>query len=72
VVDRQGRRHHGAGAIRYLTRRLRRLWWLAPLLHIPFSLPLWQWLYGWVARHRYWFGGRNEPCEDGTCAVHRR
>src|SRR5262245_8943422 len=41
VVDRQGRRHGAAAAIRYLSRRLRRLWWLAPVLHIPGSLPLW-------------------------------
>jgi len=69
VVDQSGGRHHGAGAIRYLTRRLRRLWWLAPLLHIPFSLPLWQWLYNFVARHRYWFG-KIDDCENGSCAVH--
>jgi len=71
IVTQQGKRYHGAGAVRYLTRRLRRLWWLAPLLHIPFSLPVWQWLYRFVARHRYWFG-RLEPCEDGSCAIHRK
>ena len=39
VVDQGGRRHRGAEAFRYLSRRLRRLWWLAPVLHIPFSMP---------------------------------
>jgi|SRR5947209_1655840 len=45
LVDRAGRRHRGAAAFRYLTTRLPRLYPLAPLLHIPFSLPLWPWAY---------------------------
>jgi predicted DCC family thiol-disulfide oxidoreductase YuxK len=69
VVDQQGRRHRGAAAVRYLTRRLPRLWWLAPVLHIPFSLPLWQWLYQLVSSRRYRFG-RVDDCDDGACAVH--
>ncbi len=69
VVDRQGKRHGGAAAIRYLSRRLRRLWWLAPVLHIPFSLPLWQFLYRQVANRRYRFGKVDE-CEGGTCSMH--
>lgn len=70
VVDRQGRRHRGAAAIRYLSARLRRLWWLAPLLHLPGTLPLWQFLYRQVAQRRYRWG-RAEGCEDGTCRLHR-
>ena len=69
VVDRHGGRHPGAEAVRYLSRRLRRLWWLAPLLHIPFTLPLWRWLYRLVATHRYWFG-KIEECENGSCEIH--
>lgn len=69
VVDRAGRRHCGAEALRYLSRRLRRLWWLAPLLHIPFSLPVWQWLYRQIADRRYRWG-RVEECSDGGCEVH--
>jgi predicted DCC family thiol-disulfide oxidoreductase YuxK len=69
VVDRQGRRHAGAAAFRYLTRRLPRLYVLAPLLHIPFTLPLWQWCYRQVARRRYDLAGKTD-CEDGTCRVH--
>jgi predicted DCC family thiol-disulfide oxidoreductase YuxK len=69
VVDRHGRRHAGAGAIRYLSRRLRRLWWLAPMLHIPFSLPLWQWLYQQVARRRYRFG-KVDSCDNSACQLH--
>jgi predicted DCC family thiol-disulfide oxidoreductase YuxK len=71
IVDRAGRRHRGAAAIRYLSRRLRRLWWLAPLLHIPFSLPLWQFLYRQIADRRYRFG-RVESCGDDACSLHAR
>ncbi|MBD54454.1 MAG: thiol-disulfide oxidoreductase, partial [Rhodopirellula sp.] len=35
VVDQAGRRHGGADAVRYLTRRLPTLWLAAPLLHLP-------------------------------------
>ncbi len=71
VVDHQGGRHGGAAAIRYLSRRLRRLWWLAPVLHVPFSLPLWQWLYRQVAKRRYKFG-KTEQCDGDTCSIHAR
>lgn len=69
VVDRHGNRHGGAASIRYLSRRLRRLWWLAPLLHIPGSLPLWNWLYRQIANRRYKFG-KLDDCGDGTCQIH--
>jgi predicted DCC family thiol-disulfide oxidoreductase YuxK len=59
----------GAAAFRRLTRLMPLLWPLAPLLHLPFSLPLWSWLYDVVARHRYRFG-RLGGCENGACAVH--
>lgn len=71
VVDRRGRRHGGAAALRYLTTRLPRLWLLAPLLHIPGSLPLWQWCYRQVARRRYALAGQQD-CSEGTCEVHFR
>ena len=38
VVDREGGRHWGPEAIRYLTTRLRRLWWASPALHFPGSM----------------------------------
>ena len=69
VVDRHGKRHPGAEAIRYLSRRLRRLWWLAPILYIPLSLPLWRWLYRQVAKRRYKFG-KTAECDGGTCSLH--
>ena len=70
VVDQRGTRHAGASAIRYLSRRLPALWWLAPILHLPGTLPLWTWLYQQVAQRRYRFG-RVEACDSGTCHLHR-
>jgi predicted DCC family thiol-disulfide oxidoreductase YuxK len=67
VVDRRGGRHGGARAVRYLSRVLPALWPIAVFLHIPGSLPLWQWLYGQVAKRRYRFG---ETCDEGTCRLH--
>ena len=71
VVTPGGRRLGGADAIRYLSRQLPSLWWLAPLLHLPGSMPLWRWLYGRVAARRYAI--RGTACDDdGTCHLHRR
>lgn len=69
IVDRQGRRHPGASAVRYLSRRLPTLWWLMPILHFPGTLPLWQWLYRQIANRRYRFG-RVASCDEGTCHLH--
>jgi predicted DCC family thiol-disulfide oxidoreductase YuxK len=70
VVDRQGNRYGGAAAFRYLSRRLPRLWLLAPLMHVPFSLPLWQAIYRQVAKQRYKLMGKTNACDGDTCAVH--
>lgn len=69
LVDGAGARHGGAAAFRRLTRMLPILWPLAPLMHVPFTLPLWGWLYAVVARNRYRFG-RIQQCDNGACAVH--
>ena len=69
IVDRHGRRHWGPEAIRYLTTRLRRLWWAAPMAYFPGSMFLWRPLYRWVARNRYRFSGKT--CDDGACQLHR-
>ena len=65
-------RFGGAAAIRYLSRRLPKLWILAPLMHIPFSMPIWQWGYNLISKHRYKIAGMSQPqCdEDGTCELH--
>jgi predicted DCC family thiol-disulfide oxidoreductase YuxK len=70
IIDGAGNRHWGPEAIRYLTRRLRRLWWAAPLLYFPGSMIVWRPLYRWIARNRYRLSGT--ACDEGgTCALHR-
>lgn len=66
VVDRAGRAHPGVQAWRLLSRRLPLLWPAAVPLHLPGSLPLWNWLYRLIARNRYRFAGR---CDEGTCRL---
>lgn len=68
VVTTEGKKFGGAAAIRYLSRRLPRLYWLMPLLHIPFTLPLWQWGYRQVAKRRYKLAGK--VCDGDTCSIH--
>ena len=70
IIDQQGNRHWGAEAIRYLTGRLRRLWWAAPVLYFPGSMFLWRPIYRWIARNRYRLSG-GKACDDGTCDLHR-
>jgi predicted DCC family thiol-disulfide oxidoreductase YuxK len=71
VVDRQGRRHAGVAALRHLSTRLPMLYPLAPLLHLPFSTPLWRWAYRQIATRRYFFLGRTEAgCTSGACELH--
>ena len=55
VISPGGRRRKGAGAVRYLSRRLPAMWAMAPLLHVPGTMPLWHWLYKQVARRRHGF-----------------
>jgi len=69
VVDRAGNRHGGAAAFRYLSRKMPRLWLLAPLMHLPFTLPVWQWCYRQVAKRRYKIAGK-QSCDGDACEVH--
>jgi predicted DCC family thiol-disulfide oxidoreductase YuxK len=68
VIDRAGRRHGGADAVRYLSRRLPTLWPVAPLLHIPFSAGLWRWGYRQIAKRRYKLAGKT--CDEDACSIH--
>jgi predicted DCC family thiol-disulfide oxidoreductase YuxK len=68
VVDHQGHRHWGAAGFRYLSARLPWLWWLAPVMHIPGSLGLWQAMYRQFAKRRYLFG-RTNACDSGSCRL---
>lgn len=67
-----GSKHGGAEMVRYLSTRSWKLWLAAPLMYIPGSMPLWQWLYQQVAKRRYKIANKNgEPCdEDGSCELH--
>lgn len=62
--------YRGAEVLRVLTRRIPRLWPLAPLVHLPGSLPVWQWLYGVISRARYLLG-RRKARDAETCSWHR-
>jgi predicted DCC family thiol-disulfide oxidoreductase YuxK len=71
VVDTRGNRYAGADAFRYLTRRLPRLYPLAPLMHVPFTRPLWRWGYRQVAKRRYAIAGKTgQACDSDACSVH--
>src|SRR5436190_14335030 len=71
LVDRSGNRYLGADAFRYLTTRLPRLYPLAPLMHLPFLLPLWHWCYRQIAKRRYWIMGKSgTECDDEVCRLH--
>ena len=64
IIDSKGRRYWGPEAIGYLTLRLRRLWWAAPLLLFPGAMWVWSRVYRLVARNRYLLGGGR--CEGGA------
>ncbi len=68
VVTTDGEQFGGASAVRYLSRKLPRLWLAAPFLHIPFTLPIWQFGYEKIANSRYQIAGSSK-CEDGACRV---
>ncbi len=68
VIDSHDRRHGGADAVRYLTRRLPMLWIAAPILHIPGTATLWRWMYNEVAKRRYKLAGKS--CENDACEIH--
>jgi hypothetical protein len=43
---------------------------MAPVMHLPFSMPLWRYLYKALANRRYRLAGKN--CDGGTCELHAR
>ena len=53
LVTRGHRRLGGARAVRHLARKSIWLWPVALLLHIPWTTPLWQRVYQWIAVRRY-------------------
>jgi predicted DCC family thiol-disulfide oxidoreductase YuxK len=71
LISSQGHIYRGAEVLRVLTRRIPRLWPLVPLVHLPGTLPFWQWLYHAISRRRYLFGPRS-ACAPGTCHWHQK
>ena len=70
LIDlKSGAKYPGAAAFKVLSRKLMAFWPVSPLMHIPGSLPVWQYLYSCIARVRYSFGRVKEEC-DGTCELH--
>jgi predicted DCC family thiol-disulfide oxidoreductase YuxK len=74
VVDQTGNRYWGPEAIRYLTRRLPRLWWAAWVFCLPGAMFVWRRIYRWVARNRYRISAKfsKNSCDSGTCQIHFR
>jgi predicted DCC family thiol-disulfide oxidoreductase YuxK len=68
VCPADGGRYRGAEAFKYLSTRLPALYWMAPFLHLPGLMPLWQFFYRAFAKRRYRWG-RIESCENGTCKL---
>ena len=71
VISTNGMQYGGADAGRYLSRKLPKLWWLMPIMHIPFTMPLWRYIYRVIANRRYRLAGKDCD-EDGTCHLHRK
>jgi predicted DCC family thiol-disulfide oxidoreductase YuxK len=71
LIRPDGKTYRGADAARYLSLRLPRLWWLAPILNFPFMMPVWRWCYRWIAKRRYRMNKHQtgEDCGD-SCSVH--
>ena len=71
LVTGRGRRYGGAAVLRYLSRKVPLLWFLAPLLHIPGTLGIWQWCYEKVAIRRYRISAHTgSQCHDESCEIH--
>ena len=66
-----GRKFRGAEVFKYLSMRLPQFYLLAPVLHFPGLMPLWQVFYRAFAKRRYRFG-RIESCTDGSCKIPAR
>lgn len=72
AVTPDGRQYGAAAAVRYLSRHMPALWPIAPLMHIPGSLAIWNWGYRTIARQRYRWGRIKDECDEGSCHIHFR
>lgn len=64
-----GTLYRGADAVRQTLLLLPAVRGLGELMRLPGVMTLAHPLYAWVARNRYWLGGRTNTCDDGACAV---
>lgn len=71
LVDASGKFHWGPDVFRYLSRQLPGLWWLAPIMHIPFTRRLQRTVYRWIAKKRYQLSGA-DSCSSDSCEMHFR
>lgn len=69
VVTQDGQKLGGIRGVKYLSRKHGRMWIFAPILHIPFSLPVWEFLYNKIAKYRYLIAGKSD-CDSGSCEIH--
>lgn len=71
VVDAGGRLYRGADAVVRIMRSVPSLRVVAPLYRIPGMKPLADFLYRFVAKHRYrLFGQVGDDCASGSCSLH--
>lgn len=66
LVEPRGAIHVGAEATYHIARRLRGWRWVAWLYRVPGVNWLARLTYGWIARNRYRFAGR-QVCETNAC-----
>lgn len=59
--------YRGAEAVRKTLMLLPMLRLPGLMMHLPGAMAMAKPMYRLVARHRHLFGGRSEPCDDGTC-----
>jgi predicted DCC family thiol-disulfide oxidoreductase YuxK len=67
LVAPDGTIYRGAEAVRETLLHLPALRGLGELMRLPGAMLFAQPVYEWVARNRYWLGGRNDHCIDGSC-----
>jgi predicted DCC family thiol-disulfide oxidoreductase YuxK len=67
VLTPAGRLYGGYRSIRWLAWRVPLLWPLAPFLYLPGITQLGDYVYRWVARHRF----QLVPCQHGACQIKR-
>lgn len=71
VIDEGGRIYRGADAVVRIMRSVPSLRFVAPLYRIPGMKPLADFLYRFVAKHRYrLFGQVGDDCASGSCQLH--